>query len=164
MLIRTIGCAAYLALLALPLQAAAPRGEKLACQTGTEDRHARIAMEVVKDKARRFAYYSKWKPKTCSIDATRGDAYTKWSDKGNVTTVTMAKGTAVIERLKPGEFRVTFKNVDREFYCGLDGELNGTVTVWKNKSECGLEGVMDEESKVQDADAPKEPMPVSAAQ
>ncbi len=154
MLIRTIGCAAYLALLALPLQAAAPRAEKLACQTGTEDRHARIAMEVVKDKARRFAYYSKWKPKTCSIDATRGDAYTKWSDKGNVTTVTMAKGTAVIERLKAGEFRVTFKNVDREFYCGLDGELNGSVTVWKNKHECALEGVMDEET--QGAEAPKE--------
>jgi len=76
----------------------------------------------------------------------------------------MAKGTAVIERLKPGEFRVTFKNVDREFYCGLDGELNGTVTVWKNKSECGLEGVMDEESRVQDADVPKGSTPVSAAQ
>lgn len=127
--------------LALPLDALA---QKLACQTGTEDRHARIAMELQKNKVKQFAYYSKWKPKTCSIAARRGDAYTKWSDKGNVTTVAMAKGTAVIEHLKGGEYRFTFKNVDREFYCGLEGEINGTVTVAKGKSECGLEGVMDE--------------------
>jgi len=152
--IRTAGIAAYGLMLVLPLNAVAQ--QKLACQTGTEDRHARIAMELQKDKAKRFAYYSKWKPKTCSIEAARGDAYTKWSDKGNVTTVAMAKGTAVIEHLKAGEYRVTFKNVDREFYCGLDGEINGSVTVTKGKPECGLEGVMEEPlntAEVKDGDA-----------
>lgn len=138
---RIAAAALHALVLALPLEAAA---QKLACQTGTEDRHARIAMELAKGKVKQFAYYSKWKPKTCSIAAARGDAYTKWSDKGSVTTVAMAKGTAVIEHLKGGEYRFTFKNVDREFYCGLEGEINGTVTVYKGKPECKLEGVMEE--------------------
>lgn len=142
MKLRIAVFAAYAGMLAVPLDAAAQ--QKVACQTGTEDRHARIAMELQKNKTKRFAYYSKWKPKTCSIEATRGDAYTKWSDKANVTTVAMAKGTAIIEHLKGGEYRITFKNVDREFYCGLEGEMNGTVTVYKGKPECGLEGVMEE--------------------
>ncbi len=156
--LRIAGCAAWALVLALPLNAAAQ--QKLACQTGTEDRHARIAMELTKDKVKQFAYYSKWKPKTCSIAAARGDAYSKWSDKGNVTTVAMAKGTAVIEAVKGGEYRVTFKNVDREFYCGLDGEINGTVTVAKGKQECGLEGVMEEPittAEVKEADEAKKP-------
>lgn len=154
--IRTAGIAAYGLMLLLPLNALAQ--QKLACQTGTEDRHARIAMELQKNKVKRFAYYSKWKPKTCSIEATRGDAYTKWSDKGELTTVAMAKGTATIEHIKGGDYKVTFRNVDREFYCGLDGEINGTVTVYKGKHECGLEGVMEEAlntAEAKDGDEPR---------
>ena len=154
---RITGIAAVGLLIALPLSALAQ--QKLACKTGTEDRHARIAMELHKNKVKRFAYYSKWKPNTCSIEAARGDAYTKWYDKGNETTVTMAKGTAVIDYDKHGVYKVTFKNVDREFYCGLDGEINGTVTVYKGKQECGLEGVMDEPvttAEVKDGDAPSQ--------
>lgn len=139
---RMTACAALTVILALPLAATAQ--QKLACQTGTEDNHARIAMEIVKDKVQQFAYYSKWKPKTCSIAAKRGDAYTKWADQGAVTTVRMAKGTALIEKMKSGEYVVTFKNIDREFYCGLDGEMNGKVTVARGRNECGLEGVMEE--------------------
>jgi hypothetical protein len=154
--IRIAGIAAYGLMLALPLNAVAQ--QKLACQTGTEDRHARIAMELQKTKVKRFAYYSKWKPKTCSIEASRGDAYTKWSDKGDLTTVAMAKGTAIIEQMKGGNYKVTFKNVDREFYCGLDGEINGSVTVFKGKHECALEGVMEEPlttAEVKDGDEAK---------
>jgi hypothetical protein len=154
--LRIAGIAAYGLMLLLPLNAVAQ--QKLACQTGTEDRHARIAMELQKTKVKRFAYYSKWKPKTCSIEATRGDAYTKWSDKGDLTTVAMAKGTAIIEHMKGGNYKVTFKNVDREFYCGLDGEINGSVTVFKGKHECGLEGVMEEPlntAEVKDGDEAK---------
>ncbi|MGE5524044.1 MAG: hypothetical protein ACM3SS_10020 [Rhodospirillaceae bacterium] len=149
-----IRVAAYGLMLLLPLNALAQ--QKLSCQTGTEDRHARIAMELQKDKVKRFAYYSKWKPKTCSIEATRGDAYTKWSDKGAMTTVAMAKGTAIIEHDK-GVYKITFKNVDREFYCGLDGEINGTVTVYKGKNECGLEGVMEEPVNTVEAKDGEEP-------
>jgi hypothetical protein len=156
--LRTLGYVLTTILAVTPslANAAAARSERLACQTGTEDEHARIAMDVTKGKVQRFAYYSKWKPKTCSIAATRGDAYTKWSDKGNVTTVILPKGTATIEQEKGGVYRVTFKNADRELYCGLEGEINGTVTVTHGKHECGLEGVMERPESLQQDKPPKE--------
>lgn len=138
------GARGVLCALLVTLPATALAQQKLSCRTGTEDRHARIAMEVVKERVRQFAYYSIWKPKTCSVAATRGDAYTKWTDKGNVTTVALRSGTAVIEHLKAGEIRVTFKDVSRDDYCGLDGEINGTLTLVRGKNECGIEGLMDE--------------------
>jgi hypothetical protein len=59
------------------------RTETLACRLGTEDRHARIAVVVQKGKTDSFAYYSKWKPRTCSIYLQRkGDGYSKWADNG----------------------------------------------------------------------------------
>ena len=39
--------------------------ETLACRLGTEDRHARIAVVTIGGKVDSFAYYSKWKPRTC---------------------------------------------------------------------------------------------------
>ena len=41
--------------------------EKLACRLGTEDEHARIAVQLADGKVDSFAYYSKWKPRTCSM-------------------------------------------------------------------------------------------------
>ena len=136
-----------LAVFLLVVQSVPARAEKLACQTGTEDRLARIAALVIRGKVKQFAYYSKWTPKTCSVAAARGDAYSKWVDHGKTTTVSLPKnGTVVIEELKPGEYRFTFQHLDRDFYCGLDGEINGTVTVSRHKSECALQGVMDNPS------------------
>src|SRR5215217_5115994 len=94
---RTIGCAVALAMLAVPSAVAAQkaaaakkappgRTETLACRLGTEDRHARIAVVVLKGKTDSFAYYSKWKPLTCSIYLQRNrDSYSKWADNGNLT-------------------------------------------------------------------------------
>ena len=48
---------------------AKPKVEKLACRLGTEDQHARIAVELHNGKVNNFAYYSKWKPRTCSMAA-----------------------------------------------------------------------------------------------
>src|SRR4051794_2354991 len=41
--------------------------ETLTCRNGTEDRHARIGVVLIGGKVESFAYYSKWKPRTCSI-------------------------------------------------------------------------------------------------
>src|SRR5687767_4212277 len=69
------------------------RTETLACRLGTEDRHARIAVVVIRGKTDSFAYYSKWKPRTCSVYLQRkGDMYSKWADNGNITTVSLEKG------------------------------------------------------------------------
>jgi len=65
---------------AKPKAAPALRGptETLACRNGTEDRHARIGVVLVGGKTDSFAYYSKWKPRTCSIYLQRNhDAYSR---------------------------------------------------------------------------------------
>ena len=66
------------------------RTETLACRLGTEDRHARIAVVVIRGKTDSFAYYSKWKPRTCSVYLQRkGDMFSRWADNGNITTVSL---------------------------------------------------------------------------
>jgi hypothetical protein len=116
------------------------RTETLACKLGTEDRHARIAVVVIKGKTDSFAYYSKWKPRTCSIYLERNrDPYSKWADTGDVTTVSLEKGAFLIEH-KPGEYHFIFRDVDRERYCGMDGVINGTLTIKRGKDQCVLGG------------------------
>ena len=87
--------------------------ETLACRLGTEDRHARIAVVTIGGFVDSFAYYSKWKPRTCSIYLQRDrDMYSKWADTGNLTTVEIEKGTFLVENRK-NEYHFIFRNVDR---------------------------------------------------
>jgi hypothetical protein len=122
----------------------AVRREKLACYTGTEERHARIGVEVVNDQVTYFAYYSKWEPRTCSIEARRDGPYSRWTDNGAISTVRLVddKGTLRIER-KGNSFRFAFVDVDRMRYCGMDGKINGSLVVTRGKRSCDLQGVMD---------------------
>jgi hypothetical protein len=119
--------------------------ERLACMLGTEDKHARIAVELKGGTVDNFAYYSKWKPRTCSVHVSRGDAYSKWQDYGNHTTVTTENGTFLIEHAR-SEVQFMFRDVDRMFYCGMEGKIRGSLTVRRGKRECVLEGVMDMET------------------
>jgi hypothetical protein len=120
--------------------------EKLACRLGTEDQHARIAVQLANGKVDRFAYYSKWKPRTCSMEVQRGDAYSRWEDTGNVTVVTLFEdnGAFLIDH-GPGRYHFIFRNIDRMRYCGMEGKVSGSLTVFKGKPRCELEGVMDED-------------------
>ena len=121
---------------------AKPRGktETLACRLGTEDRHARIAVVVIRGKTDSFAYYSKWKPRTCSVYLQRNrDMYSKWADSGDITTVSLEKGAFLIEH-KPGEYHFIFRDIDRERYCGMDGVLNGSLTIKRGSDQCVLDG------------------------
>ena len=114
--------------------------ETLACRLGTEDRHARIAVVTIGGFVDSFAYYSKWKPRTCSIYLQRDrDMYSKWADTGNLTTVEIEKGTFLVENRK-NEYHFIFRNVDRERYCGMDGIINGTLTIKKGSDACELGG------------------------
>jgi len=122
--------------------AAKPRGktETLACRLGTEDRHARIAVVVIGGRTDSFAYYSKWKPRTCSVYLQRNrDMYSKWADSGNITTVNLEKGAFLIEH-KPGQYHFIFRDVDRERYCGMDGVINGSLTIKRGSDQCVLDG------------------------
>ena len=118
--------------------------ETLTCRDGTEDRHARIGVVLIGGKVDSFAYYSKWKPRTCSIYLQRNrDSYSKWSDKGGVTNVSLERGSFTIEQHK-GEYRFVFRDIDREHYCGMDGTINGTLTIRRGSERCELAGVMEE--------------------
>ena len=118
--------------------------EVLTCRNGTEDRHARIAVVLVGGKADSFAYYSKWKPRTCSIYLQRKhDAFSRWRDKGAVTMVDTDRGAFLIEHGK-GEYRIVFRNIDRQRYCGMDGLINGTLTIRRGSERCELAGIMEE--------------------
>jgi hypothetical protein len=123
--------------------------EKLACRLGTEDQHARIAVELHDNKIYRFAYYSKWKPRTCSMDVKREDAYSKWEDTGNATVVTLVDDTgAFLINHDRDSYKFIFRDIDRMRYCGMEGKVSGSLTIFRGKSQCVLEGVMDREGNV----------------
>jgi hypothetical protein len=121
------------------------RHENLTCFTGTEDRQARIGVELINDQVAYFAFYSKWRPRTCSLDAGRGDAFSQWADADNYSTVTLAdhNGELRIERESGGAYRFGFVDVDRTRYCGMPGKINGSLTVTRGKDSCVVEGIMD---------------------
>src|SRR6185436_3179159 len=149
---KVIACAMLIVLSTSPLFAAEKKRppakrEMLACRLGTEDRHARIAVVLVGGKMTEFAYYSKWKPRTCSVYVQRGkDSISKWSDNGHLTTVALAegKGDFLIEHNKNGTYKLEFHGIDRERYCGMDGKINGFLVIKKNNAECELAGIMEE--------------------
>lgn len=117
--------------------------ERLACMLGTEDRHARIAVEVLGGRIQSFAYYSKKKPRTCSVYVQRDDAYSKWQDEGRFTKVTTENGDFLIENRRK-DVHFLFRDVDRMAYCGMDvGKINGSLTVIRGKKECVLDHLMD---------------------
>jgi len=121
----------------------APPMERFTCRTGPNDEQARLIVEVIKSRPMEFAYYSRLGTSVCSIHGRRGDAYTKWEDNGDgKTAVTLLEGTAQLE-YRPGFFSIKFAEVGRMRFCGMFGELNGSVEVSKGSSECGLTGVFD---------------------
>jgi len=130
-----------------PQKRAGPRRgrlEKLACKLGTEDRHARIAVELIGGRVESIAYYSKWKPRTCSVHIVRDDAFSRWEDTGHVTVVTLheEKGAFLIDHDRRA-VKFLFREIDRERFCGMPGKITGSLTVTRGRDQCELEGVMD---------------------
>ena len=127
-----------------PAKPAAQKIERLACVLGTEDSHARIAVEVLNGRVNRFAYYSKWKPRTCSMEVTRGDAYSRWADHGATTTVLLMEemGLFWIDH-GHGRYHFTFSDIDRMRYCGMGGKINGYLTIRRADPKCELDGLME---------------------
>lgn len=127
-----------------PAKPAAQKIERFACRLGTEDSHARIAVEVLDGRVSRFAYYSKWKPRTCSMEIERGDAFSIWFDLGSTTAVLLLEemGSFWIDH-GHGRFHFTFSDVDRMRYCGMEGKINGYLTIWRANPSCELDGLME---------------------
>jgi hypothetical protein len=126
--------------------------ERLACRLGTEDHHARIGVELIDGKVARFAYYSKSKPRTCSINIERDGPYSTWKDVGTFTQVTTDHGLFLIEHRRR-DVNFLFHDVDRHFYCGMEpGLITGTLTVIRGRTECLLDGVMRAHDDVHDVE------------
>lgn len=139
-----------------PPSAGVPRGKRevLACRLGTEDRHARIAVELIGGRTQSVAYYSKVTPRTCSVNVVRNDAYSRWEDTGHVTVVTLIedKGAFLIDHERRF-VKFLFREIDRERFCGMPGKITGSLTVTRGSERCELEGVMDGHELVRPGDA-----------
>jgi hypothetical protein len=139
-----------------------PRGpiERYDCKIGTEDNHARIAVLAQGGEVQSVAYYSKWKPRTCSVHLQRGDAYSRWKDTGDATTVNTEFGDFLIQRTR-ADYQLFFREVDRMHYCGMMGKLNGSMTVTRGpKRTCTVEGIMDRAEPEKEVAAAPEEKPV----
>jgi len=118
--------------------------ERIDCRTGEEDLHARIAFEARGGQLTYFAYYSKWKPRTCSLDFARNTAGTKWrlTPEGD-TRVHTPQGRFLI-RTRADAYVFEFEQVQRQKFCGMSGQINGSMTVKRGGTpECTVVGIMD---------------------
>lgn len=119
--------------------------ERIDCMSGEEDLHARIAFEAQSGQVLSFAYYSKWKPRTCSLDFARDTDGAKWRlTPDGATRVYTPHGRFLIHT-RADAYVFEFEQVQRAKFCGMSGEINGTITVKRGsgKPECSVMGVMD---------------------
>ncbi len=128
-----------------PLPPLAGALERIDCMTGEEDQHARMAFEARGGRVANFAYYSKWKPRTCAFDFSRTSPSTKWRlTPDGATRVHTPQGRFLIRTL-PDAYVFEFEQVQRGKFCGMPGDFNGVMIV-KRKSvrpECTVAGIMD---------------------
>jgi hypothetical protein len=134
------------ALRAAPVPAVA-RGEieQFDCTSGTPHWHARMAFEAQGGQVLGFAYYSIWKPRTCSIHFMRDTLGISWIAAPDGTAhVDTPQGRFVI-RTSADAYVFEFQNVQREKFCGMPGEINGTMTIRRDpaRPHCSVVGVMD---------------------
>ena len=127
--------------LAVALQGAV---ERIDCMNGNDDLHARIAIEARGGQVMNFAYYSKWKPRTCALDFARNSPGTKWRlTPDGAIRVHTPDGRFLI-RTRKDAYVFEFEQVQRRLFCGMPGEINGTMTVKRGgKPECSVVGIMD---------------------
>jgi hypothetical protein len=128
----------------LPLAQPGPL-ERIDCMSGRDALHARIAFEARGGQVLNFAYYSKWKPRTCSIDFELNADGTKWRlTPDGATRVYTPEGRFVI-RTRADAYVFEFEHVQRRKFCGMPGEINGTMIVKRGtgKPECSAVGVLD---------------------
>ena len=128
-----------------PLPALAGALERIDCLIGDEDLHARMAFEARGGRVANFAYYSKWKPRTCALDFSRTSPGTKWrlTPEGH-TRVHTAQGRFLIRTLADA-YVFEFEQVERGRYCGMPGDINGSMTIKRKsaKPDCSVTGIMD---------------------
>ena len=137
-----------------------PSVEKFTCRTGPNDEQVRLIVEAVKGRAMEFAFYSRLGTRVCSIHGRRGDGQTRWEDAQGASGKAVIKlftGSAVLE-YEPGHVKIQFSDVNRMHYCGMYGELNGSIEAVMKKPECSMQGLF-EGSNLPEEKVPTGPAP-----
>jgi len=119
--------------------------ERIDCMNGEEDLHARMALEARGGRIASFAYYSKWKPRTCAFDFSRTSPGTKWRlTAEGATRVHTPQGRFLIHT-RADAYVFEFEQVQRGKFCGMPGEINGSMTVKRSSGapECSVAGIME---------------------
>lgn len=130
--------------------------EQIDCKTGIEDLHARMALEARGGQIASFAYYSKWRPRTCSLEILRDDPDTKWRlTADGATRVQTRHGTYLIHA-RDDAYVFEFHDVERRKYCGMSGHTNGTMTIMRGTEhpQCSVAGLLDRGDEYQSALSP----------
>ncbi len=138
------------------LPALAGEIERIDCKSGIEDLHARMAVEARGGQVASFAYYSKWRPRTCSLEMKRDAPETKWRlTPDGATRVQTPHGMFLI-RVEADAYVFEFVEVERRRFCGMDGETNGTMRIKRRAGipQCSVAGLLDRDD---------EPLPLRAA-
>lgn len=119
--------------------------ERIDCTDGHDDVHARIAFEAQDGQVLGFAYYSKWKPRTCSLHLERDAFDTKWRMTPDGATRVQTPHGRLLIHTRSDAFVFEFERVQRSKYCGMAGEINGTMTVKRGTGEpqCSAVGILD---------------------
>ena len=118
--------------------------ERIDCKTGEEDLYARIAFEAHSGQVTYFAYYSRWKPRTCSLDFALNASGTKWRlTPDGATRVHTPQGRFLI-RTRADAYVFEFEQVQRQKFCGMSGQINGSMTIKRGVGTpvCSVSGIM----------------------
>ena len=68
----------------------------------------------------------------------------RWEDRGATSRVTLpgGRGSFLIDG-RSGSYRFVFRDIDRRRYCGMNGRINGALTIVRGQDDCLVDGVMD---------------------
>jgi hypothetical protein len=132
-----------------PLPALRGAIEQIDCTSGVDKLHARMALEARGGQIASFAFYSKWKPRTCSLEIERDDHNSKWRLTADGATRVQTPYGGFLIRARSDAYVFEFQNVQRQRFCGMTGFTNGTMTVKRTSSnpECSVEGLLDRDDE-----------------
>jgi hypothetical protein len=145
------------------LPALSGRVEQIDCKSGVEDLHARMALEARGGQIASFAFYSKRRPRTCSMDMRRDDPALKWRLTPEGATRVQAPQGLFLIRTLPDAWEFEFLAVERQKFCGMEGHINGRMTILRRAAnpECSVTGLLDrDDGELADAGDPAQVLTV----
>jgi hypothetical protein len=91
------------------------------------------------------AYYSIWKPRTCALDFDLNADGTRWRLTPEGATRVHTPRGRFHTRTLPDACVFEFEQVQRQKFCGMYGEINGSMTIKRNADPpvCSVTGITE---------------------